>query len=165
MVLANWLLVLYSISSSYGFITFYQKMAFKSTSSSQTSMNAAGPKTDKRITIGSKFLPDVDRSEIEDLLKEFNITYLDPEDDPEIQQWQVSKAFFEEFGMTALLANQEKPKRSSASTPSAVVSTKKTTMDVKMAFYSNYTRPILPQYKTFIADFMSMTHIQTVDVR
>jgi Thylakoid formation protein len=42
---------------------------------------------------------------------------------------------------------------------------KRKTMDVKVDFYAAYTKPILPQYKTFIADIMAMTFVQTIDSR
>jgi len=42
---------------------------------------------------------------------------------------------------------------------------KRTVSEVKVDFYANYRRPILPQYKTFIADLMTVAHIQTVDSR
>ena len=42
---------------------------------------------------------------------------------------------------------------------------KRKTMDVKIQFYSEYTKPILPQYKTFLADIMAMAFIQSVDSR
>jgi hypothetical protein len=103
---------------------------------------------DKKSAFGSKFLPDISEDELEDLFREFNITNFDLNNDPELKKWAPSKEFFEEFGFQNMTERYRRK-----------------TMDVKIDFYSNYTRPILPQYKTFIADFLAMTHIQTVDAR
>ena len=66
----------------------------------------------------------------------------------EINKWAPSKEFFEKYGFQ----NQ-------------TIQYARKTSDVKEEFYSVYTKPILPQYKTFIADLMAMTFIQTVDSR
>merc|ERR1711988_1217891 len=63
-------------------------------------------------------------------------------------KWNPSKEFFEIYGFQN---NTERYKRK--------------TSDVKVDFYASYRKPILPQYKTFIADVMAMTYIQTVDSR
>jgi hypothetical protein len=63
-------------------------------------------------------------------------------------KWAPSKEFFETFGFQN---NTERYKRK--------------TMDVKMDFYANYRKPILPQYKTFLADLMAMTFVQSIDSR
>ena len=36
---------------------------------------------------------------------------------------------------------------------------------MKREFYDKYRHPILPQYKTFVADLMAMTFVQTIDSR
>lgn len=101
-----------------------------------------------KSTLGSKLLPSFTEEEMSDIFKEFNITNFDVNNDPEIKKWEPSKEFFEKFGFQN---NTERYKRK--------------TMDVKMDFYSRYTKPILPQYKTFIADIMAMSFVQTVDSR
>mmetsp|Transcript_18494 Transcript_18494/g.25566 ORF Transcript_18494/g.25566 Transcript_18494/m.25566 type:complete len:365 (-) Transcript_18494:164-1258(-) len=102
---------------------------------------------DKNV-FGSKLMPDFTEEELSDIFKEFNITNFDINKDPELAKWAPSKQFFETYGFQN---NTEKYKRK--------------TMDVKMDFYSEYRKPILPQYKTFLADIMAMTFIQTVDSR
>lgn len=93
-------------------------------------------------------MPDFTEEELSDIFKEFNITNFDVNKDPEIAKWAPSKQFFETFGFQN---NTERYKKKTA--------------DVKVEFYSEYTKPILPQYKTFIADVMAMTFIQSVDSR
>jgi len=102
----------------------------------------------EKPVLGSKLLSDITDDELSELFKEFNITNFDLNKDPELAKWGPSKEFFEKFGFQN---NTERYKRK--------------TMDVKMDFYSAYTRPILPQYKTFIADLMSMTFVQSIDSR
>jgi len=102
---------------------------------------------DKNI-FGSKLLPTYNEDELSEFFKEFNITNFDIDRDPEILKWAPSKEFFEKFGFQN---NTEKYARK--------------VQDVKIDFYSQYTKPILPQYKTFLADFMSVTFIQVVDSR
>jgi hypothetical protein len=97
---------------------------------------------------GSKLMADVSEDDLAELFKEFNISNFNVNKDPELAKWGPTKEFFEKFGFQN---NTERYKRK--------------TMDVKMDFYSAYTRPILPQYKTFIADLMSMTFVQSVDSR
>ena len=97
---------------------------------------------------GSKLMADVSEDELEELFKEFNITNFSVEKDKELLKWAPSKEFFEKFGFQN---TTEKYKRKVS--------------DVKVDFYAAYNKPILPQYKTFIADVMAMTHIQTIDSR
>ena len=102
-----------------------------------------------RNLFGSKLMPDPSEEELAEMFREFNITTsFDINKDPDLMKWYPSKEFFEKFGFQNMT---EKYKRK--------------TMDVKMDFYSSYTKPILPQYKTFIADIMSMTFVQTIDSR
>lgn len=108
-------------------------------------LNAAG---DSRATFGSRLMGDISEEDLADIFKEFNITNYDINKDPELAKWMPTKEFFEKFGFQN---NTEKYKRK--------------TMDVKIDFYSRYTKPILPQYKTFIADLMAMTFIQSIDSR
>lgn len=98
--------------------------------------------------LGSKLMPPFTEDELSDLMKEFNITNFDWKTDPEIQKWAPSKEFFEKFGFQNMT---EKYKRK--------------VMDVKIDFYAAYRTPILPQYKTFVADVMTMTFLQSVDAR
>lgn len=96
----------------------------------------------------SKFVPDLTEQELSVMFKEFNITNFDLNKDPEILKWAPSKEFFEQYGFQN---NTERYKRK--------------TMDVKIDFYGSYRQPILPQYKTFIADIMVMYSVQTIDSR
>lgn len=94
-------------------------------------------------------MPDPTEEELAEMFREFNITSaFDINDDPELNKWLPSKEFFEKFAFQNMT---EKYKRK--------------TMDVKTDFYAAYRKPILPQYKTFIADIMAMTFVQTVDAR
>ena len=94
-------------------------------------------------------MPDPSEEELSEMFKEFNITSsFDINKDPDLMKWYPSKEFFEKFGFQNMT---EKYKRK--------------TMDVKVDFYASYTKPILPQYKTFIADIMAMTFVQTIDSR
>jgi len=111
------------------------------------STSAISAAADKNI-FGSKLLPTYDETELVEFFKEFNITNFDLDKDPELQKWAPSKEFFEKFGFQN---NTEKYKRK--------------VMDVKVDFYSAYNKPLLPQYKTFLADFMAVTFIQIVDSR
>ncbi|RYG69991.1 hypothetical protein EON64_01325 [archaeon] len=113
--------------------------------SSSTQRNAANP--DKR-TFGSKLFPTLTQEELNAALKEFNITTLDLADDPELLKWAPSKEFFERFGFQNITDRS-----------------RKTVSDVKMAFYGTYRRPILPQYKTFVADLMHVLFLQRSDAR
>lgn len=102
-----------------------------------------------RNLFGSKLMPDPSEEELSEMFKEFNITSsFDINKDPDLMKWYPSKEFFEKFGFQNMT---EKYKRK--------------TMDVKVDFYASYTKPILPQYKTFIADIMAMTFVQTIDSR
>ena len=102
-----------------------------------------------RNLFGSKLMPDPSEDELAEMFKEFNITSsFDINKDADLIKWYPSKEFFEKFGFQNMT---EKYKRK--------------TMDVKVDFYSSYTKPILPQYKTFIADIMAMTFVQTIDSR
>jgi hypothetical protein len=102
-----------------------------------------------RNLFGSKLMPDPTDMEMEEMFKEFNITTsFDINKDPDLMKWYPSKEFFEKFGFQNMT---EKYKRK--------------TMDVKVDFYGAYRKPILPQYKTFIADIMAMTFVQTIDAR
>jgi len=114
-------------------------------SAGQLSM-VAGP--EEVNPFGSKLMADVSEDELESLFKEFNITNFSVEKDQELAKWAPSKEFFEKFGFQNMT---EKYKRK--------------VMDVKMDFYASYNKPILPQYKTFVADIMSMTFTQTIDSR
>lgn len=110
---------------------------------------AAVPKTaEDRNPFGSKLMQDVSEDELDDLFKEFNITNFNLDKDPELLKWQPSKEFFERFGFQN---NTERYRRK--------------TTDVKIDFYAAYRKPILPQYKTFIADVMAMTFVQSMDSR
>jgi len=104
--------------------------------------------TGDKNSFGSKLLPDFSEDELTEMFKEFNITNFDLSKDPEIIKWNPSKEFFEMYGFQN---NTERYKRK--------------TSDVKSDFYATYRKPILPQYKTFIADMMAMTYVQTVDSR
>jgi hypothetical protein len=99
-------------------------------------------------TFGSRILPVYTDEEIDDLFRELNITRVDLENDPEILKWAPTKEFFERFGFQ-----------------NATEKSKRRVSDVKVDFYQAYTKPILPQYKTFIADLMTVTFIQIVDAR
>jgi len=101
-----------------------------------------------KTAFGSKLLPDFTEEEIQEMFKEFNITNFDLSKDPELERWLPTKEFFEKYGFQN---NTERYTR--------------TTSDVKREFYANYRNPILPQYKTFIADLMTIAHIQTIDSR
>lgn len=82
------------------------------------------------------------------MFKEFNMTNFDLNKDPEIIKWNPSKEFFEMYGFQN---NTERYRRKIS--------------DVKVDFYASYRNPILPQYKTFVADMMAMIYVQTVDSR
>lgn len=102
-----------------------------------------------RNLFGSKLMPDPSEEELAEMFKEFNITTsFDINKDPDLMKWYPSKEFFEKFGFQNMTERY-----------------KRKTMDVKVDFYSSYTKPILPQYKTFIADIMAMTFVQTIDSR
>lgn len=101
-----------------------------------------------RNVLGSKLMPPYNEAEMAEMLKELNITNFDVALDPEITKWAPSKQFFEQYGFQN---NTERYKRK--------------TMHVKMDFYSNYTNPILPQYKTFISDLLTVVFLQTADSR
>jgi hypothetical protein len=117
--------------------------------SSSTTTSSALPKTaEDRNPFGSKLMQDVSEDELEDLFNEFNITNFNLDKDPELLKWQPSKEFFERFGFQN---NTERYSRK--------------TTDVKIDFYAAYRKPILPQYKTFIADIMAMTFVQSMDSR
>jgi hypothetical protein len=103
--------------------------------------------SDKNV-FDSKLMPPMTEDELNELFQEFNITNFDINNDPEMEKWAPSKQFFEKFGFQN---NTEKYKRK--------------VMDVKTDFYSAYTKPILPQYKTFVSDFMTVSFIQSVDSR
>lgn len=102
----------------------------------------------EKTTFNSKLMTDVSPEELEELFKEFNITNFDLKKDEELNKWLPTKEFFELYGFQN---NTEKYRRK--------------TMDVKIDFYNNYRKPILPQYKTFIADIMAMTFVQSIDSR
>lgn len=104
--------------------------------------------TQDKNAFGSKLLPDFSEDELKEMFKEFNISNFDLNTDPEITKWNPSKEFFETYGFQN---NTERYKRKLT--------------DVKVDFYNAYRKPILPQYKTFLADVMAMTYIQTVDSR
>jgi len=130
----------------------FNPFRFRSTTGSKgvnspTQLNAKADPKDKNI-FGSKLMPDFTEQELEDVFKEFNITNFDVNKDPEILKWAPSKEFFETFGFQN---NTERYKRK--------------VQNVKEDFYMQYRKPILPQYKTFIADIMAMTFVQSVDSR
>lgn len=111
--------------------------------------SALSAKENDRNMFGSKLMPDPTEEQLAEMMREFNITSaMDINTDPELTKWYPTKEFFEKF---AFVNMTEKYNRK--------------TQDVKMEFYSAYRKPILPQYKTFIADLMAMTHIQTTDAR
>ena len=121
----------------------------KSQAQSSSSAMSALPKTaEDRNPFGSKLMSDVSEDELEDLFKEFNITNFNLDKDPELLKWQPSKEFFEKYGFQN---NTERYRRK--------------TTDVKIDFYQAYRKPILPQYKTFLADIMAMTFVQSMDSR
>lgn len=122
------------------------KVKFTSAQSS-TRMNAL-PTAEDRNPFGSKLMADVTEEELQDLFKEFNITNFNLDKDPELLKWQPTKEFFEKYGFQN---NTQRYARK--------------TMDVKTDFYAAYRKPILPQYKTFIADLMAMTFVQSIDSR
>jgi hypothetical protein len=102
-----------------------------------------------RNLFGSKLMPDPTDMEMEEMFKEFNITTsFDINKDPDLMKWYPSKEFFEKFGFQNMTEKYQRK-----------------TMDVKVDFYAAYRKPILPQYKTFIADIMAMTFVQTIDAR
>jgi hypothetical protein len=116
--------------------------------SGKSSFELGAIASDKPV-LNSKLLADVTPAELQDLFKEFNVTNFDfVNKDAELAQWGPSKEFFEMYGFQN---NTERYARK--------------TMHVKMDFYSAYKKPILPQYKTFVADVMSMTHVQSIDSR
>ena len=123
---------------------FNAYVAFKSSNAMQLS---AIPPSEKSA-FKSKLLTDFTEAELSEMFKEFNITNFDINNDPELEKWAPSKEFFERYGFQN---NTERYKRKVA--------------DVKTDFYSNYRNPILPQYKTFLADLISVTFIQSVDSR
>ena len=118
-----------------------------STANKRSTILKSTPTSDKN-SFGSKLLPDFTEDELKEMFKEFNITNFDLNNDPDIIKWAPSKEFFEVYGFQN---NTERYKRKTA--------------DVKAQFYSSYTKPILPQYKTFIADIMAMSFVQTIDSR
>lgn len=94
-------------------------------------------------------MPDPSEDELAEMFREFNITTsFDINKDQDLIKWYPSKEFFEKFGFQNMTERY-----------------KRKTMDVKVDFYASYTKPILPQYKTFIADIMAMTFVQTIDSR
>lgn len=138
---------LFIIHSSSSFLSFYQRLGV-SRALRDESVKLHAQSFSKTSTIGSKFLPEISEDELSDLFKEFNITDFDLNQDPEIKMWEPSKEFFETYGFQNMTERYRRK-----------------TMDIKIDFYSRYRKPILPQYKTFIADFLALTHIQTVDAR
>lgn len=134
--------------SSDAFITFHQRMKVSKLNHKESLMSVKAEVAEQKGAFNSRFIPDISEAELSELFKEFNITNFDLSKDPELAKWAPSKEFFELYGFQN---NTERYKRK--------------TMDVKIDFYNKYTRPILPQYKTFIADFLTMTHIQTIDAR
>lgn len=145
------LALVFIVSNVYCFSPFAKSMqSYRSNQqqqSSNTKLEMAGV-SESRPTFGSKLMADITEDELSDIFKEFNITNFDLNKDPELAKWGPSKEFFEKFGFQN---NTLKYKRK--------------TMDVKIDFYKSYTKPILPQYKTFIADLMAMTFIQSIDSR
>ena len=129
------------------FVPYPSRLLSVKTVSGRESLQLDAYDPEKNI-FGSKLMPEFTEEELTDLFKEFNITNFDINKDPEIAKWAPSKQFFELYGFQN---NTERYKRK--------------TMDVKIQFYSEYTKPILPQYKTFIADIMAMSFIQSVDSR
>jgi len=103
--------------------------------------------SDRRDLFGSKLFP-VYEEELVELFKEFNITNVDINNDPELAKWYPTKEFFEKYGFKD---HSERYKR--------------TVQDVKTQFYGAYTKPLLPQYKTFIGDMLTVVFIQVVDAR
>lgn len=129
-------------------LSFQNSEAFLFTSKVTTQAKHQSSLQSDRKAFASKLLPVYDEDELADIFKEFNITNFDYRNDPELAKWQPSKEFFEKFGFQN---NTERYKRKVA--------------DVKTDFYSTYTTPILPQYKTFIADLLAVTYIQIIDSR
>jgi hypothetical protein len=118
-------------------------------SSPSPSSSALSAERERGNMFGSKLMPDPTAEEMAEMFREFNITTaFDINDDPELTKWFPTKEFFEKYAFQNMT---EKYKRK--------------TMDVKMDFYAAYRKPILPQYKTFIADLMSMTFVQSIDAR
>ena len=143
------------LSAAYAFFPSSSKVGSTSWLNSQASridrrqqstlLNAA----EERNLFGSKLMPDPTEEELAEMFREFNITSaFDINNDPELTKWFPSKEFFETYGFANMTQKY-----------------KRKTMDVKTDFYAAYRKPILPQYKTFIADIMSMTFVQSVDSR
>lgn len=138
-----------SIAAVHAYAPFKSSRFFKSYVSSDNSVRMEQKlAASERNAFGSKLLPDFTEEELTEMFKEFNITNFDINRDVELEKWAPSKEFFERFGFQN---NTERYKRK--------------TMDVKIDFYNNYRNPILPQYKTFLADLLAMTFVQTIDSR
>lgn len=88
------------------------------------------------------------QDELREMFREFNMTSFDFDEDPDLLKWAPNNEFFEKFGF---VNSTERYSRQ--------------VMHVKTEFYKEYTTPILPQYKTFVADMMTVGHVQTVDAR
>lgn len=140
------LLVASSLRVADSFIPFSSRLlSTPQKAAASVQLNAYDP--DKNV-FGSKLMPDFTEEELSEIFKEFNITNFDINKDPELAKWAPSKQFFETFGFQN---NTERYKKKTA--------------DVKVEFYREYRKPILPQYKTFIADILAMTFIQSIDSR
>lgn len=144
-----WFFFLAELASCLGFFPSTTRLGTSLTGRGQskpaTEMNAVSK--EKRL-IESKLMPPFTGDELTELMKEFNITSYDINNDPELEKWGPSKQFFEEYGFQNYTERY-----------------KRTVSDVKTDFYAAYRRPILPQYKTFLADLMTVTFIQSVDAR
>lgn len=145
------ILLLTFLSSVVGFFPtarFANTLAYPSSSSSSGASTELKAKLEDKSVFDSKLLPPLTEAELKQLFKEFNISSFDFDNDPEIQKWQPSKEFFEKFGFQNNTVKYERK-----------------VMDVKIDFYSEYKKPILPQYKTFIADLMGVVYVQLMDSR
>eukprot|EP01039_Chlorochromonas_danica_P005234 gene5235-5767_t len=144
-----WIFFLAELASCLGFFPSTTRLGTSLTGRGQskpaTELNAINK--EKRL-IESKLMPPFTGEELNELMKEFNITSYDINNDPELEKWGPSKQFFEEYGFQNFTDRY-----------------KRTVSDVKTDFYAAYRRPILPQYKTFLADLMTVTFIQSVDAR
>ena len=129
--------------TSLAFIPAPSRLTTKYGSDKKVPSALMGAPNPDKTAFGSKLLPDFTEEELQEMFKEFNITNFDLNKDPELAKWAPSKEFFEKFGFQNMTERYSR-----------------TTSDVKTAFYAKYRRPILPQYKTFIADMMTVAFIQ-----
>jgi hypothetical protein len=127
-----------------------QRLSLGKNTANQVSATSK-PSVSEENIFTSRLVPPVTDEEFDEMFKEFNVTALEYRNkDPELEKWRPSKDLFEKYGVKMLNQTLQNPR---------------TLMDVKTKFYDKYTVPLLPQYKTFIADFMAINHYQTIDTR